>query len=90
MRWMTLPRSAGSTPTDSRNLRFDYGDSSYDVRHTFTSYITYELPAPAWGPRRLVRGWQLNSLLSFYSGLPFTVTRARTSAARSKVGIGST
>ncbi|MCU1259308.1 MAG: TonB-dependent receptor plug, partial [Bryobacterales bacterium] len=63
----------GLTPTDSRNLRFDYGNSSFDVRHTFTSYITYEVPTPSWGPRRLVRGWQLNSLLSFYSGLPFTV-----------------
>jgi hypothetical protein len=63
----------GLTPTDSTNLRFDYGNSSFDVRNTFTSYITYELPAPSWGPSRLVKGWQLNSLLSFFGGLPYTV-----------------
>jgi hypothetical protein len=63
----------GATPTNSNDLRFDYGNASHDVRHTFTSYITYELPAPAWGPRRLVKGWQLNSLISVHSGLPFTV-----------------
>jgi hypothetical protein len=63
----------GQTPTDSRNLRFDYGDSGYDVRHTFTTYITYNLPSPAHGPRLLVRGWQFNSLMTFFTGLPFTV-----------------
>ncbi len=67
----------GQTPTNSRDLRFDYGDSGYDVRHTFTSYITYDLPAPASGPRRLLKGWQLNSLMAFYSGLPFTVTAGK-------------
>jgi Carboxypeptidase regulatory-like domain len=63
----------GLTPTDSRNLRFDYGDSSFDVRHTFTSYITYDLPSPNAGPKLLVRGWQLNSLMAFYTGFPITV-----------------
>jgi outer membrane receptor protein involved in Fe transport len=63
----------GLTPTDSRNLRFDYGNSSFDVRNTFTSYITYAVPSPSKGPKLLVRGWQLNSLLSFFSGLPYTV-----------------
>jgi hypothetical protein len=63
----------GTNPTDSRNLRFDFGDSAFDVRNTFTSYLTYEVPVPSVGPRWLVRGWQLNSLLSFYGGLPFTV-----------------
>lgn len=63
----------GASPTDSRNLRFDYGNSSFDVRNTFSSYITYALPTPSVGPRRLVGGWQFNSLLLFYSGLPYTV-----------------
>ncbi len=67
----------GLNPADSRNLRGDYGNSSFDVRNTFTSYITYELPAPSMGPRRLVKGWQLNSLLTFYGGLPFTVTAGK-------------
>jgi hypothetical protein len=63
----------GTNPTDSRNLRFDFGDAAFDVRNTFTSYITYEVPTASKGPKWLVRGWQINSLLSFYGGLPFTV-----------------
>ncbi len=63
----------GTNPTDSRNLRFDFGDSSFDVRHTFTSYLAYEVPVYSKGPKWLFSGWQLNSLLSVYSGLPFTV-----------------
>jgi hypothetical protein len=63
----------GRNPTNSYNLRGDYGNADYDVRHTFTSYVTYNLPTPSHGPRRLVGGWQLNSLLSFHTGQPFTV-----------------
>ena len=63
----------GTNPTDSRNLRGDFGDSAFDVRHTFTSYITYQIPTASTGPKWLLAGWQLNSLLSFYSGFPFTV-----------------
>ncbi len=63
----------GTIPTDSRNLRYDFGDSAFDVRNTFTSYISYELPTASKGPRWLVKGWQVNSLLSLFSGLPFTV-----------------
>ncbi len=64
----------GFNPADSYNLKGDYGNSSFDVRHTFTSYITYRLPSPSRGPKLLVRGWELNSLISAYTGLPFTAT----------------
>jgi outer membrane receptor protein involved in Fe transport len=67
----------GLNPTDSRNLKFDYGNSSFDVRHTFTSYVVYNIPTLGNGPRRLVQGWQLNTLTSIYSGLPFTVYSGR-------------
>ena len=66
----------GANPADSTNLKFDYGNSSFDVRSTFTSYITYALPNLK-GPKAVVQGWQLNSLMSFYSGLPFTVTAGK-------------
>jgi hypothetical protein len=62
----------GVNPTNSYDLRGNYGNSDYDVRNTFSSYITYNLPSPAHA-KLLLGGWQLNSLLSFYSGLPFTV-----------------
>ena len=63
----------GITPTNSANLKGDYGNSDFDVRHTFTSYLLYNVPSPSKGPKRLVKGWQLNSILSAYTGTPFTV-----------------
>jgi hypothetical protein len=63
----------GVNPTNSYNLHFDYGNSDFDVRNTFTSYIAYDLPVPSHGPKLLLGGWQLNSLLSFHTGQPFTV-----------------
>ncbi len=69
---MMLPQFAASIRPNSYNLRFDYGNSDYDVRHTFTSYITYSLPTPSHA-KLLLGGWQLNSLMSFYTGTPFTV-----------------
>lgn len=62
----------GITPTNSYNLRDFYGNSDFDVRHTFTSYITYNLPAPSHA-KLLLGGWQLNTLMSFHTGQPFTV-----------------
>ena len=59
-------------PTNSYNYNFDRGNADFDVRHTFTDYVVYTLPAFSHGPKRLVQGWQVNSLMSFYSGLPFT------------------
>jgi len=59
-------------PTDSNNLRYDYGNSDFDVRHTFTSYISYALPDANYA-KVLLNGWQLNTLLNFHTGTPFTV-----------------
>jgi hypothetical protein len=64
-------------PTDSRNLRFDRGNSDFDVRHTFSDYVLYSLPAFAHGPKRVVQGWQLQTLMSFFTGLPFTAYSGR-------------
>jgi hypothetical protein len=62
----------GINPTNSYDLHRDYGNADFDVRHTFTSYLVYEIPSPAHA-RLLLGGWQLNSLLAFHSGQPFTV-----------------
>jgi hypothetical protein len=68
----TLSSVRARNPTNSYDLHFDYGNSDFDVRHTFTSYINYALPK-ANHAKLLLNGWQLNSLLSFHTGQPFTV-----------------
>lgn len=67
----------GRNPTNSYNLAYDYGNADFDIRHTFTGYLAYNLPRFHSGPDRLVNGWQFNSLMSFYSGAPFTVFAGR-------------
>ncbi|MBV9158852.1 MAG: TonB-dependent receptor, partial [Acidobacteriaceae bacterium] len=62
----------GIVPQNSYCLRCDYGNSDYDVRHSFVTFLTYSLSDPSrW--KALLGGWQLNSLLTFYTGQPFTV-----------------
>jgi Carboxypeptidase regulatory-like domain/TonB dependent receptor len=63
----------GALPQDSFNFKGDYGNSDFDTRNTFVSNLSYELPGSSWGPKELTHGWQLNALLSFHGGQPFTV-----------------
>ncbi len=60
-------------PQNSLCLACEHGNSDFDVRNTYTNYITYLMPAFAHGPKLLVQGWQLNGLLSFHGGQPFTI-----------------
>ncbi len=62
--------SSVTTPSNSRNLRADYGPSTFDTRHIFTGFLSYEVPQ--WAPvlPRVTKGWQVNSLLTFTTGSP--------------------
>ncbi len=74
------PNSDGE-PQDTYNLRAERGDVTPDFRHQFTSAWSYDLP---FGPGRrylhdagrgvglLTGGWQLNAIISLYSGQAFT------------------
>ena len=48
---------------DPFNLKAEHGPSLFDARHRFVFSGSYELP----------RGWQLNTIMNFSSGTPFTV-----------------
>ncbi len=72
-------------PQDSNNLKAEHGPSNFDTRQRFTAAFTYEIPLRA-GPDRLVRGWQLNSIVTAQSGRPVPIVSANdTSAANSSV-----
>jgi hypothetical protein len=71
-----LDESTGSpgSVTNPYNLRFDYGNSDMDVPNRFVASATYELPFKGAGKLgTLERGWQLNTILQYYDGFPFTV-----------------
>jgi Carboxypeptidase regulatory-like domain len=59
-------------PQNSYCLQCDYGNSDYDIRHSFSMFLTYVVPQPTKF-KLLLGGWQLNTLFSFFTGTPFTV-----------------
>lgn len=67
---MTSYRNA--IPQNSFNLKGDYGNMDYDVRHTFIAYLNYSVPRLR-GPHWLGNGWQLNSLITLHTGQPYTI-----------------
>jgi outer membrane receptor protein involved in Fe transport len=50
----------------------EYGNSDFDVRHTLSGYLDYQIP-PLRGPSRLVKGWEISSGFSLHGGTPYTV-----------------
>jgi hypothetical protein len=58
--------------TNSLNPKFDYGNMDYDTRHAFVADVVYDLPNSSH-LRALTNGFQLNSLVSFHSGQPYSI-----------------
>ncbi len=66
-----------ATTMDSYHIRLDRGSADFNVPHRFVASWTYLLPFQATGVlKQVVQGWQLNGILSLYSGLPFSVGSA--------------
>jgi hypothetical protein len=59
-------------PMIQDNIDADWGNAAFDIRHVLTAGFTYSLPA--WGSGRLGDGWQINTIATFTSGSPFTIT----------------
>ena len=59
-------------PMIQNNIDADWGNAAFDIRHVLTAGFTYNLPA--WGAGRFGDGWQVNTIATFQSGTPFTIT----------------
>ncbi len=57
-------------PANSYNLQGERGDSNFDIRHIFTSYVSYDLPNFIKKAPRLGGGWQFNLLATAHTGEP--------------------
>jgi hypothetical protein len=78
----------GPIPQDPRYRFLDFGSSSFDVRHRFTQTLNYDLPFGRG--RRFDLGnrwlntafgeWQINTIITKQSGLPFTPVLANSVA----------
>jgi hypothetical protein len=67
-----ISSTRGLAPQDSYNLAGDYGNSDFDVRHTFNGYLVYEVPKFASRLPVLTNGWQGNVFASAFTGTPIT------------------
>ena len=59
-------------PQDSYNLKGDYSNSDFDIRHTISAYALYDVPNFAKSMPRLGKGWQLNTIFIAHTGTPFS------------------
>lgn len=62
-------------PQDSNNLRAEHGPSNFDTRHRFTAAFSYSIPK-LFGPKRLSKGWQLNTIVTAQSGRPVPIVNS--------------
>ncbi len=65
----------GFSAQDPRNNNGEKGSSDYDVKHRFVTSLNYALPfgRNQTGPlAKLIRDWELGSIVTLQSGLPFT------------------
>jgi len=62
-------------PQNPTNLRQNYGNADYDIRHNFVmNYVWNDAfrHVTHWGPNALVKGWTFSGTIFRHSGLPFT------------------
>jgi hypothetical protein len=58
-------------------VQADYGNSDLNVPNRFVASVNYQLPFKTSGKSNfLIAGWQMNAILSYFDGLPFSVTSA--------------
>jgi outer membrane receptor protein involved in Fe transport len=63
-----------SQPNDSTApLRFNRGNSNFDIRNRFTWNFIYEFPHMGGGMQKLKNGWGLNGIVTIQAGQPFSV-----------------
>jgi Carboxypeptidase regulatory-like domain/TonB dependent receptor len=72
-----------NTPGSIANPNVDRGNSDFDIRHSFTSGVTYDLPAP-WSQqvvRAIFSRWSVDSFVFARSAPPVNVVGPTVSAA---------
>jgi len=59
-------------PQDSNNVKAEYGNSDFDIRHRFTASLTYAIPGKK-GAGQMMEGWEINTIATIESGQPWGV-----------------
>jgi hypothetical protein len=75
----TLAHNQHTAPVPWDTNRAETFDADTDIRHRGVFMANYELPVGrslTGIAGRLVRNWQVNAILTWHSGLPFTITNS--------------
>ena len=87
-----LPFSAGGilSPLPG-DLRRNYGNCDYDIRHNLNAQYTYELPIHSHNDLlgHFVNGWQISGTAFWHTGVPFSVLSTPYSANGNGIVQGS-
>ena len=64
-----------NTPTSVADPNIDRGNSDFDIRHSFTAGVTYNVPTPGWNnlARAALGGWSVDSFIFARSAPPVNV-----------------
>jgi outer membrane receptor protein involved in Fe transport len=80
-------------PINPFNIRANYGNADYDVRHYFSMNYVWDNSIRHlfhWGPNAIFGGWTISGTLFVRSGLPFSVVDNATSSALRGQNYGGT
>jgi hypothetical protein len=80
-------------PTNPFNLRQNYGNADYDVRHYFSVNYVWDNSLRHlfhWGPNVVFNGWTFSGTLFSRSGLPFSVIDGGTTPVLNGDNFGGT
>ena len=66
----TASEARNVIPANSYNISLDRGRSDFDVRHTITTFVSYNVPSFTSKFKKLTQGWQLNALATAHTGTP--------------------
>ena len=67
--------NSNANQTNPANNTSEWGPSDYDTRHRVTVSAVYELPhvrSENFAVKALANGWQVNGILTYHSGFPWT------------------
>jgi hypothetical protein len=67
--------NSNANQTNPANNTSEWGPSDYDTRHRITVSGVYELPhvhSQNFAVKALANGWQVNGILTYHSGFPWT------------------
>jgi hypothetical protein len=53
-------------PQDAHNVRQEYGNSDFDIRHRLTVSLSYAIPGPR-GHAQMLEGWEINTIATLQS-----------------------